>query len=193
MAAVPLTWDPTVLGPMDRCVNCFSERGMDSVICPNCGYTSGVHVVSDCIDGVRCQRHPESVARAFCNWCADPICDECIEREGFNFPWSSPLIYCKKCVALAEQIERDFRERVSRLGTCAKHDLNRATFTCSQCSLPLCDSCAYFVTAGLFRRRIMAGAFCLICFRLNTVGGGRKRWINADTAQRLDLLRASKL
>lgn len=174
--ADPRIWDPTVVGPTDRCLRCFSPSGAEFIVCKRCGHASGTLAVPLDVTGVSCHQHRDKPAAAYCGWCGRPVCAACIERQGINLIGIGARTYCKECVALQQATEATFFEGLRRSGACAKHADRPATARCTACQLPVCDLCSYFILGGVFRKRVHSGPLCLTCFRLR-IGRERGHWI----------------
>lgn len=183
----PTAWNPTELGPLDRCLRCFDPAGSSHIICPTCGATSGVLDVPVGMSGEVCIHHGGVQATRYCVYCGDPVCPDCIEREGISIISGRHLPYCKHCLQRARDIEHAFLERLQRTNACSKHPSIPATFRCTRCDLPLCDLCSYFLRGGIFRVKLRAGPFCLVCFRWMTDGSSRDRWLGGAEARRQGL------
>jgi len=181
-------WDPTVVGPLDRCLRCFRESGAEFIVCKTCGVSSGTLEVPLDASGAFCYGHQTQAASAYCGWCARPVCHLCVERQGLNLVGIGLRTYCKNCVTKQAAIEKAFFQQLERSGSCAKHESNPSTFRCARCALPLCDLCSYFITGGVFRARLRSGPLCLTCFRTATLSRGRNQWISGSAAREKGLL-----
>jgi hypothetical protein len=151
--------------------------------CLNCGKSIGVFDMRDQPEPGRCVYHSDRKAKAYCACCANPICAGCEGRRGFSFFGHFDTPHCRHCLETMSQIEGDFLARLDRHKICAKHPDQPARFRCKVCGLLHCDYCLYFVTKGIFRIGIARGPYCLTCFRMETLDGGRRRWISLYRAR----------
>jgi len=172
------SWDPTVIGPLDRCLRCWTPVSTDRGYCRTCGKTTLVFSTPVDAQGQACFRHADRVASRFCCLCSRPICEECKAKETFPMTTVASLWHCRECVAESSGLESEFFATLKRAGSCAKDGDTPAAFSCKTCSLPLCLSCAYFTAKGLFRKRVDDGPFCLACFRMATLLRSRQHWFS---------------
>jgi hypothetical protein len=175
-------WDPVEIGPLDRCLRCWSERSPDFGFCLTCGNSLYFFSNYGREKGLLCRDHPQAPAAAICCWCAEPVCQDCIEAEGLSFVVFQSLSYCRKCRKRAAETDRTFMAALQGSGCCIKHRNEAALFKCSTCTFPLCEVCTYFKRKGIFRVRIGAGPFCLGCFRIAYSGSERRFWISGREA-----------
>jgi hypothetical protein len=121
-----------------------------------------------------------------------PIAEEgsdCIEREGISLFTGMHTPQCRSCLNRVAELENAFRFRLEKVKVCAKHPGRPAVARCTGCHLPHCEKCLYFTTTGWLRKKIGMGPLCLVCFRRNTLSGGRENWISLPQAQASGLLR----
>jgi len=175
------TWDPNVIGPLDRCLRCWTPVREAPAYCQFCGKTAGVFNTDaeDSPTNESCFYHNGRSATCFCCVCAEPICSEC--KANKTTPFSLMLAevwHCRTCVDSAARLEKEYFERIERDGCCSKHVDVIASFHCKKCDLPLCLSCSYFSSVGIFRKRIGDGPFCIGCLRTAFMGSERKKWFS---------------
>ena len=183
--------DPTKIGPVDRCLVCFTPKSDVYTYCMTCGHISGFLSITDKPQsGTSCTFHPNVCATTFCVLCGKPICAGCIEREGYSMVGFFSTPQCRECIRRSEELEKNYRERLERQKVCAKHSDEPAALRCIECRLPHCESCLYFTTTGWTRKRLEIGPLCLGCFRSKTISGdARQRWISLREAKASELLR----
>ncbi len=172
--------DPNEIGPIGVCLRCFVRESEDYAFCLNCGRKQSPFDASFYPADGACHLHPQKEAIGYCCLCAHPVCKDCLEREGYSIAAPGPRYYCKACVERSREIEARYFAELKASGCCGKHTGVPAIAFCTDCGLPLCRSCAYFKVSGLFRRKRGEGPFCLVCFRMKTLGSGRRRWMLAD-------------
>jgi hypothetical protein len=185
-------WDPNEIGPTDRCIKCFTPYNDDYAFCSYCGHISTVFKTPYEISRVKCYKHSDQNAIGYCCLCAEPICDECNSKDDQHFSFTAgfkDLYYCKDCKTKQKEIEHNFNETTIKQGLCSKHHNIKAQFECIKCGLILCSNCAYFTNRGWFRKRIGKGPYCLACFRVETVKGGRVGWISGSLALTKQLIK----
>jgi hypothetical protein len=184
----PFVTDPAKAGPFDRCPICFSVEGESVTYCDNCGNLRRLFVEEKPQPGAVCVHHPKVPAKSCCVICGKPVCSNCIEHEGIHsFNMARPQ--CGSCLKRIAELENTFRLRLEKEKVCAKHPGKPAVARCTECHLPHCEKCLYFTTAGWLRKKIGKGPLCLVCYRRNTLGGGRENWISLPAANASGLLR----
>jgi hypothetical protein len=172
------SWNPTVVGPLDRCPRCWTPIGEELAYCQTCGKTSLVFNSLPVTSGERCFHHKDSPAEWTCCLCARPVCHECCDHVTTPLTTAGPLWWCRRCVHAARELEARFLVTLAGSNCCAKHrDIVKA-FSCKTCGIPLCLSCTYFTAKGLFKERPVAGPYCLACFRMATPGRTREHWFS---------------
>lgn len=173
------TWNPNVIGPLDRCLRCWTPLHAKRGYCTTCGKTTLIFDMSLRQPRRRqCFQHTGVPAIRYCCLCARPICEQCKGLETFPFPSPGVNWHCKKCLGRAAELEHRFHELLEKRRCCAVHrDMNRS-FECKKCSAPLCLSCSYFTVRGVFTQRVADGPYCLGCFRQATFGSKNRRWIS---------------
>jgi hypothetical protein len=185
----PFVIDPTKLGPLDRCLVCFTPKGDAVAYCEKCGRTGSFFAVEEPQRGTVCSYHPNVPAKTCCVLCGKAACASCIEREGISLARGLSTPQCRECLRRTEELEKSFRERLEHDKTCAKHSNEPAALRCVECRLPHCEQCLYFTIIGWRRRRLDLGPLCLLCFRLKTHGHGRGSWVSLPEAKAGNLLR----
>ena len=184
------TWDPNEVGPFDKCIKCFTPYNNDFAFCSFCGHVSTVFDTPRDATGEKCHKHKRVQAIGFCCLCAEPICDDCKEKEHYSIAGGfRDLYYCRSCVRKAEDIKNEFKNKTKEQRLCAKHHDSKASFECVECGLSICSKCAYFTNKGLFRKKLGDGPYCLACFRSATIKGGRSGWISGKVAIEKGLLK----
>jgi hypothetical protein len=173
-------WDPNKLGPMDRCLRCFTPHEENCGICPTCGNIEPIQFYDtfSMKSTIKCIKHPKRQAIGYCALCYKPFCRECILRIGHSFTVEIPYYYCSDCCNKYEKIEKEFFLNLEKKGVCAKHRGLKAEYKCIWCKLPLCESCAYFKVAGIWNKIKGEGPYCLTCFRWATCLKGRDQWFS---------------
>jgi hypothetical protein len=86
---------------------------------------------------------------------ANSICSTCGD------PGSTRMPNCKQ----------DFLQTLREGHVCAKHRTTQAYADCSKCFLPHCADCLFLFPS----KRGVSGPFCLLCFRMETVGNEARR------------------
>jgi hypothetical protein len=170
--------DPSKLGPLGVCLVCFTPRSHDVSFCKRCGKLFGFLATDDPHQGASCAYHPASLAFTACTLCGRMICSACLEREGFSLLGGLKTPQCGNCVARMEGLAKSYNEEINHKKVCAKHPHRVTMFRCLNCRLPHCETCLYFTRNRWFRTKVGAGPFCLICFRMKTVGADRKNYIS---------------
>ena len=180
------SWNPNVVGPLDRCPRCWAPVAQDFAYCYTCGKTSLVFKSLPVEHRGQCYRDGTHPAEWTCCLCRQPICRQCCARETNPFTGAGPLWHCRQCVDAASAIETTFFALLSATRCCSKHRDIPAAFACKDCKLPLCLSCAYFTSKGILARKVGDGPYCLGCFRTFTVMHRRRRWFSGhDVAHAL--------
>jgi hypothetical protein len=172
------SWDPNVVGPVDRCLRCWTPIAQDLAYCATCGHATLVFHSLPLEDGEPCSVHNDRAAEWTCCLCERPICRECCALETHPFTTVGPLWHCQHCIDAAKAIEAKYFRTLAERNCCSKHTDLPTAFTCKRCGLPLCLSCAYFTAKGLFKKRVNDGPYCLGCFRMATVGRERGVWFS---------------
>jgi len=172
------SWNPTVIGPFDRCLRCWTPFREDLGYCAMCGKASLVFTSYPQNRGQRCSNHPETSAQWTCCLCRKPICEECCDHVIRPITSIGQLWHCRKCVNETKAIEAGFFETLRDKNCCAKHRDVVAAFTCKKCGIQLCLSCTYFTVKGIFKKRPDDGSFCLMCFRMAAIGHNRNKWFS---------------
>jgi hypothetical protein len=182
--------DPREIGPFDRCLRCFTPLSDDFAFCTACGKISTVFTVHLETLSQRCAYHSDQNAFELCCLCKKPICQNCndTKRQHLSIAMGHDLFYCVHCTRRTKELEEHFLEHLKVTGQCPKHPGMRSEFKCVTCALPLCANCSYFVTGGLFRRKIKAGPYCLLCFRSATPNAAHARWLSGAEVLRRSLL-----
>jgi len=175
------SWDPNEVGPFDSCLTCFTPFGEKWAFCQTCGKVGTVFETPVEIGSKRCTKHRDIRAAGYCCLYCKPICDECTGNVVERFPMGLRFLECRSCLERSSQIREKFLALLAREGCCAKHQSRASKVNCVKCQLPLCAACAYFTVKGLIRRRAAQGPFCLVCFRMATLGAGHRAWISGDT------------
>ena len=176
-------WDPTEIGPMDRCLRCFTPLSEAKAYCSYCGHISTVFSGYVEAGTAKCSIHPENSAVGICCLCDEAICSNCSDPERQHFSLSAggrELYYCVNCVADSENIAAQFEN--SNNNCCAKHHSAKSDRRCKDCDLPLCPDCSYYMDKGWIRKKQGDGPFCLSCFRMATKDGGRSNWMSGRDA-----------
>jgi hypothetical protein len=181
--------DPTKIGPFGVCFTCFTPRSHEVTFCEKCGKLFGFLETDAPQRSSVCKLHPGSLAVVACALCGNNICSACIEREGFSLLGGMPTPQCRNCVERMEELKAAFEKKINIERICAKHSYRAAIFRCVGCQLPHCESCLYFTTSGWLRTKLRTGPLCLACFRIETVGSDRKRWMSLREAKEQNLLR----
>src|SRR5262249_11927550 len=171
-------WNPQIVGPLDRCLRCWTPFGDDVAYCTRCGKITSVFKSLSLNRGERCSVHQNSTAERTCCLCGRPICKDCCDHVITPIFMIGEQWYCCLCVKEAKTIEKRFFDALSRSNCCAKHEEIISSFTCKICGLPLCLSCTYFTAAGIFKKRPADGPYCLTCFRSVTSGRNRNIWFS---------------
>ncbi len=172
------SWDPNVVGPLDRCTRCWTPLTHDIAYCVTCGHVSLAFNSLPLENGERCSFHTNSAAEWTCCLCQRPICKVCCARETNPFTAAGPLWHCHECVEASNKIEADFLKAVVTKNYCIRHREMPQAFSCKRCGTQLCLSCTYFTVKGLIKKRPADGPYCLGCFRLATVGRSRGKWFS---------------
>ena len=152
--------DPTKVGPFGVCLICFAPRAHN--FCLNCGCLFAFNVSESPRQGTFCENHPHVLATTMCVLCDSPVCPACIEREGFSLLGGMPTPQCRKCVRRMEELQQSYRARLERDKICAKHSSQAAVLRCTDCHLPHCESCLFFLAKGWIRKKLRAGPLCLV-------------------------------
>ncbi len=178
--------DPNRLGPLGVCFICFHPRTDGLGYCQNCGNQHSFIMVDEDARRFPCVHHPGAIASAFCSACGEPICSACYEGHGTSMLTGEPTHFCFPCIAEMKRLNDAFLARTKAAGHCAKHPKREASLICRSCGIPHCDPCMYYKTAGMFRKRLGDGPYCLPCFRMATptAGSGREHWISAIDARK---------
>jgi hypothetical protein len=172
------SWNPDVVGPLDRCSRCWTPIAQDVAYCATCGHVSMALNSLPLEHGERCFVHNNRAAEWTCCLCQRPICKECCARETNPLTTFGPLWHCRQCVDAATVIEAKFFEILATNNCCAKHRAIAMAFRCRKCGIQLCHSCTYFTAKGVFKRTPAEGPYCLGCFRMATIGHTRNRWFS---------------
>lgn len=159
----PQHWNANELGPMGRCLRCFTPLSDERSFCLECGHSGTVFSASESVAGQWCYKHYGAAATHYCSLCARPVCDACIESKSHSYITMVSVTRCQECVAQMQRIENQFFTKLHYSHSCAKHQSKEAVSNCVKCVLPLCVSCEYFHRKGLFFKRV--GPYCLTCFR----------------------------
>jgi hypothetical protein len=183
-------YDPSKPGPFGRCYRCFTVYSEECGFCLKCGRLTHYFVDSNECESRRCVNHAESQTSTCCCLCGKPICASCVEKEGDSFSAGSRLPYCKACCRLSSETECKYLMTLQERKCCSKHTNLAGRFTCTECSMPLCEFCSYFKRRGVLRLKLGEGPYCLACFRHRTLDGGRSRWVAGFDALRWSLVRA---
>ncbi len=186
-------WAPNVVGPLDRCIRCFTLHSDDSAFCGWCGKISTVFKTKFDTTNVFCHAHNRRGAVAYCCLCQKPICNDCVEKEHWSFAAGDQLFQCKSCLLKSQELEESFKRNLRTGEFCPKHREVKAVFLCSACGIPSCPYCSYFVDAGWLRKKLGDGPFCLSCFRTATQKRQRKAWISGREAIQRRLIMPSKI
>ena len=179
------TWDPNIVGPLDRCLRCWTPVNNDVAYCLTCGKATMVFTAAAAPPegGQSCVHHPGVQAQRFCCLCMNAICEQCNGNESFSFTMGSSLWHCRPCCQEAERLEKQFFAVLSRDHCCSKHRDTQAAFECKKCSLPLCLSCTYFTVKGWLRKTVADGPFCIGCFRTwRPRDRNGNQWFSGDVA-----------
>jgi len=183
-------WDPSEVGPFDRCIKCFTLYNDNFAFCSFCGHVSTVFDTPRETSGVKCHIHSSIQVIGCCCLCAEPICEDCKEKEHYSIAGGfHNLYYCRNCVKKAEDIKKEFSRKTKEQKLCAKHHDRKASFDCIECGLALCNECSYFTNKGWFRKKLGEGSYCLSCFRKTTIKGGRSNWISGKEATEKGLVK----
>jgi hypothetical protein len=174
------TWDPNVVGPIDRCLRCWTPIRDAPAYCQTCGKTTPLfNTAVELPVNKSCFYHQERAAACFCCACVKPICSECQAYKTTPFSLMlAEVCHCRNCVDSAGLIEKEYFKRLEKDGCCAKHSDILASFQCKKCALPLCLSCSYFSSVGFLRKRIGDGPFCVACFRRSFTDTKHKAWFS---------------
>jgi hypothetical protein len=172
------SWDPRVVGPLDRCATCWTPLNQERAYCNLCGHVSLAFRSLPVEDGRRCVAHATRKTEWTCCLCGDPICKACCASETHPMTSIGPMWHCERCVAAAKVLASSFAETVRRTGSCIKHRDVPMAFTCVTCQEPLCLSCTYFSAKGFFKKRPAGAPYCLGCFRMATLKSSREDWFS---------------
>jgi len=172
------SWNPTVIGPLDRCSRCWTPIAQDLAYCATCGHVSLVFNSLPLEHGESCSFHNNLAAEWTCCLCQRPICRVCCARETNPLTTFGPLWHCWHCIESARTIEAGYFKTLAEKTCCSKHKDLPMAFACKTCGLPLCLSCAYFTAKGIFKKKPNVGPYCLGCFRTATLGGRRNVWFS---------------
>jgi hypothetical protein len=172
------SWNPNVIGPLDRCLRCWMPIAQDLAYCATCGHVSLIFNSLPMEWGERCCFHSNHAAEWTCCLCRRPICKECCAHETNPFTTFGPLWHCRQCIDDAKAIDARFFKTLAATNCCVKHRDVAMAFKCKKCALPLCSSCTYFTVRGILKRRPINGPFCLACFQMATLGNRWSRWFS---------------
>jgi hypothetical protein len=172
------SWNPNVVGPLDRCSRCWTPIGHDLAYCATCGLVSLSFHSLPVEEGRPCGFHNGRAAEWTCCLCQTPICKSCCDHETNPMSAVAPHWHCRHCVTGAKSAETGFFETLAEKRCCSRHMLLPMAFTCKSCDLPLCLSCSYFTAKGVFKKKPHEGPYCLRCFRMATLGGKRDVWFS---------------
>lgn len=172
------SWNPNVVGPLDRCPRCWTPVAQDLAYCGTCGKVSLVFNSLLLERGERCYLDDRHSAEWTCCLCRRPICKKCCARATNPLTTFGPLWHCRQCIDVTTAIEAKFFEVLSSANCCAKHRDVSMAFACKKCELPLCHSCTYFTGKGILGWKVGDGPYCLGCFRTATIGRRRSRWFS---------------
>ena len=108
------SWNPNVVGPLDRCPRCWMPVAQDLAYCATCGDVSQVFDSLPLERGERCRFHRNRAAEWTCCLCQRPICKECCARETNPFTTFGPLWHCSSALMPRRQLRPGFSRLLQR-------------------------------------------------------------------------------
>ena len=174
-----LVFDPKTVGPLGVCFRCFTPHSPDFGFCLKCGQIHAHITNFERPEGFACANHKSERASAFCAGCGQPICSHCCTDPCVSLTTGMSVCHCQSCLMEMKALEGGFLQSVKKQNICVKHPSHEARMSCKSCALPHCDACLYYKVGGFFKKRIVDGPYCLPCFRVATLSGGRDKWMSA--------------
>ena len=108
----PQRWNVSDVGPLDRCLRCFTPLSDERSFCLECGHSGTVFTASGPMSGQLCFKHRDVAATTYCSLCAQPICDACIEGTSHSYFTGVTVTRCRDCVAQMERVEKQFFKKL---------------------------------------------------------------------------------